>query len=98
MCDKVGDDSFLLRKKIENKLENAFPKKFRSRYAMTTYTLIPYHKVIEAGKVQAKVLDVLCSKISNIDELDLEQAEELIDQHFVPWLKSEKIELTRYIP
>jgi kynurenine 3-monooxygenase len=98
MCDKVGDDSFLLRKRIENKLENAFPKKFRSRYAMTTYTLIPYHKVIEAGKVQAKVLDVLCSKISNIDELDLERAEELIDQHFVPWLKSEKIELTRYTP
>lgn len=98
MCDKVGDDKFLLRKKVEHTLENAFPKKFRSRYAMTTYTLIPYHKVIEAGKVQAKVLDKICKKIDSIDDLDLKKAEKLIDKHFVPWLEEENINLKRYNP
>ncbi|TNF25738.1 MAG: hypothetical protein EP319_15660 [Deltaproteobacteria bacterium] len=98
MSDKVGDEKFLLRKKVEHTLENAFPNKFRSRYAMTTYTLIPYHKVIEAGKVQSKILDSICDKVTTIDDIDMSEAEKLIDEHFVPWLQQEGIKLDRYNP
>jgi kynurenine 3-monooxygenase len=98
MSDKVGDEKFLLRKKVEHTLENAFPDKFRSRYAMTTYTLIPYHKVIEAGKVQSKILDSICDKVTSIDDINMSEAEKLIDEHFVPWLQQEGIKLERYNP
>jgi kynurenine 3-monooxygenase len=37
MREKVGDETFLRRKKIENALENRFPTRFRSRYSMVCY-------------------------------------------------------------
>ncbi|MCO4794918.1 MAG: FAD-dependent monooxygenase [Bacteriovoracaceae bacterium] len=96
MCDKVGDENFLFRKKVEHKIENSFPSKYRSRYAMVTYTLIPYHKVVEAGKIQSKILDEVCKGISSPDELNLDLTEKLIDEKLTPWFKQEGIKLERY--
>lgn len=96
MCDKVGDDKFLLRKKVEHKLETTFPEKFRSRYGLVTYTLIPYHRVKEVGVIQDKVLDELCSGISSVDELDISKAQVLIDEQIYPWFKERGLSPERY--
>lgn len=87
MCDKVGDTKFLLRKKVENKLESTFPELFRSRYGLVTYTLIPYHLVKEVGLIQDEVLDELCKNIYQVDELNLELARKLIEEKIVSWFK-----------
>lgn len=89
MCEKVGDEKFLLRKKVEHKLETTFPQKFRSRYGLVTYTLIPYHKVKEVGVIQDEVLDQLCSGIKGPDEVNLTLAEALIDQKITPWFRAQ---------
>jgi len=98
MCDKVGDQGFLLRKKVENKLEHAFPTKFRSRYGLVTYTLIPYHLVKEVGLLQDEVLNELCRDLTSPDELDLKRAERLLDEKIVPWFRSHDLSTERYFP
>lgn len=96
MCERVGDPKFLLRKKVENKLENIFPKKYRARYGMVTYTLIPYYLALEAGKIQDQILDELCRDLTDSEKLNLSLAESLIDQKLLPWIKSREISLERF--
>ena len=52
MKDKVGDPKFLLKKQLENKLEQVFPNCYRSRYAMVTLSLIGYAHAYELGRIQ----------------------------------------------
>lgn len=85
MKDKVGDARFLLRKKIEHQLEVDFPTLYRSRYAMVTYTQIPYHLCQKAGEIQNEILDELCHNISSPEELDVEHAKTLIEQKLTPF-------------
>ncbi|MEZ4872619.1 MAG: FAD-dependent monooxygenase, partial [Bdellovibrionales bacterium] len=96
MADKVGDDRFLLRKAVEHELENQFPNKYRARYGMVTYTLIPYALVQKAGLVQDKILTQLMDGMNRIDDLDLKKAEQLIDDQFVPFLKEHNISIERF--
>lgn len=44
MRDLVGDPRFLLRKKIEKRLQKQFPNKFQSAYEMVTFSNEPYSK------------------------------------------------------
>lgn len=96
MCDKVGDQKFLLRKKVENKLEKTFPGEFRSRYGLVTYTLIPYHLVKEVGRIQDEVLDTLCENLNDVEELNLEEAHKLIQEKISPWFAKRGLSPERY--
>ena len=104
MAERVGDEKFLLRKKIEHKIETTFPQLYRSRYGMVTYTLIPYHLAYEAGKIQNKILDKLLGKLLNeppgntqplandlMEKLDLGQAKQLIEEQLIPFLKQHNL-------
>ncbi len=96
MRDKVGDVRFLLKKKIEHKIENAFPELYRSRYGMVTYTLIPYSLAQRAGLIQDRILEELSNSIDSVDQLDLDRALELINKEFVPFIKEHNLTLDRY--
>jgi kynurenine 3-monooxygenase len=85
MSEKVGDQDFLLRKKVESKLEEHFPHDYRSRYGMITYTLIPYHHAYELGLLQNKLLDELCNSLDSVEKLDLEQAKQAIERWVTPY-------------
>lgn len=66
MRDKTGDVKFQAMKKVENRLENTFPDKFRSRYAMVCYGgdgNVSYANAKALGEVQAKILESLCECI-----------------------------------
>lgn len=87
MSEKVGDPQFLLRKKAEGMVEKKFPELFKSRYGMVTYTLIPYHLVQKAGRVQDQIFSELCKDIDSVDNLSLDQAGKLLDSHYKPFLQ-----------
>lgn len=93
MSEKVADQKFLLRKKVESVLEKKFPKMFKSRYGMVTYTLIPYQIVQKAGLVQDKIFQELCAGIDHIDQLSIEKAEALLKKNYVPFLDQNQIRL-----
>ena len=98
MCDRVGDEKFLFIKKVEMKIEQSFPEKYRSRYGMVTYTLIPYYLAMEAGVIQDEILNELTQYINSLDEIDLTQAEKLIDDKLAPLFKKNNITVARYLP
>lgn len=96
MSDKVGDERFLFKKKVEKILENHFPEKYRSRYAMTVYTLIPYHFAKAAGEIQKELLEELTRGLERAEDVDLEQAERLIDGMLTPWFRKRSLSLKRF--
>lgn len=87
MSEKVADPQFQLRKKVEGILEKNFPQLFKSRYGMVTYTLIPYHLVQQAGRLQDQILAELMAGIKTADEVSLEKAENLLRKTYEPFLK-----------
>ncbi len=87
MRDKVADPQFLLRKGVEKLLENRFPGEYRSRYALVTFSRVPYRLAFEAGLVTDEILAELCRGLMSPDEVDLEKAAQLIRAKLAPVLQ-----------
>ena len=87
MSEKVGDETFLLRKKLESYLHKQFPEKFLSRYMMVTYSNIPYGAVYEIGKKQSEFLDTFNIIDEDFSQLDLMEVERFLDSEIVEKLK-----------
>ena len=95
MRDKVGDQNFLLRKKVEAQLEQRHPQ-YKSRYGLITYTLVPYKLAQDAGRLQDEMFIELLSGKTSIDEIDWAQADRLIDSCWMPFLKRHNLNVERY--
>lgn len=78
MRDKVGNRDFLIQKAVEKKLQQSFPEQYVSRYALVTFSRVPYRAAQEVGWIQDALLSELCQSIHDPDEVDLKRAEELI--------------------
>lgn len=87
MRDRVGDRFFLLQKQVEKVLTNRFPGRYVSRYALVTFSNVPYKLAFDAGVVQEKILKELCFGLSDPNAVDLVRAEKLIDEKLAPMLK-----------
>jgi len=84
MSAKTADPKFLYQKKIEKQLMAQFPKDYRSRYAMVTFSLVPYRLAYEAGVVQAEILDQITEKFYPNTEIDMDQAFQMIQEKLKP--------------
>lgn len=62
MRDLVGDEQFLLRKKIEKKIFEKHPSKWMPLYSQVTFSHIPYSEALAAGKKQDKIMDAIMAK------------------------------------
>jgi kynurenine 3-monooxygenase len=91
MRDKVGDEKFLLRKKVEAILEGKFPNLYKSRYGMVTYTMIPYAITQKLGKLQNNLLDEVCLSLNSIDEIDLGLVEKLLVEKLSGFILEHKL-------
>jgi len=98
MRDTVGKPEFLLRKKIEALIEAKFSDKYRSRYGMIAYTLVPFAHAQAAGRIQERILDLLCAGLKSEKDLDYGRAEQLIDRDLVPYMKSHHMDISRFQP
>jgi kynurenine 3-monooxygenase len=76
MRDKVAHPEFLLRKKVEQQLEQRYPQHFVSRYALVSFSTIPYHIAQEKGAVQDRLLDQLCANITEVNQVNWEIADQ----------------------
>lgn len=80
MRDRVDDEDWKFRKKIEHMLERKFPGKYISRYEMVSFTRRPYAEAMERGEINDKILRKLAEGITSVEEVDLKLAEELMSQ------------------
>jgi kynurenine 3-monooxygenase len=78
MCESVADEQYLFKKKVEHIIENAMPHIYRSRYAKVVYTTLPYHIAKQRDEVESKIIDQLCNGLSKPEDVDLEQARNML--------------------
>lgn len=57
MRDLSGDPDFLLRKKIERKFSDLYPKKWMPLYSQVTFSDTPYSQALKAGHKQDQIMD-----------------------------------------
>lgn len=93
MRDKVADKNFLLQKAVEKVLQREFPGKYLSRYALVTFSNIPYKVALDVGVVDEEILAELCTNLSDPEKVDLNKAEKLIDAKLKPLLAPYRGEL-----
>jgi kynurenine 3-monooxygenase len=89
MRDKVGNARFLMEKAVERILQEKFPADYVSRYALVTFRREPYRLALQAGCIQAEILSELCSLISAPEQVNLANAQRLIESRLSPLFKSE---------
>ncbi len=81
MRDKVADPKFLLRKKIEAKLNKLYPDQYVSKYSLVSFSTKPYQFALEMGFRQ----DALFEKVLSIPDIDkswdTEQTQEKINTY-----------------
>mmetsp|Transcript_123444 Transcript_123444/g.308471 ORF Transcript_123444/g.308471 Transcript_123444/m.308471 type:complete len:564 (-) Transcript_123444:93-1784(-) len=104
MRDKTGDLRFQALKKVENKLENTFPDKIRSRYAMVCYGgegNVSYANAKSLGMVQWDILEQLLGPAADtddlgkaVDQIDMQKAEKLLEEYLIPRQKELGIDLS----
>lgn len=79
MRDKVADESFLLRKKIEKKLFTKYPEKWMPLYSQVTFSHIPYATANAQGKKQEKIMDTVMAD----PEIEKKWDSDEIEQHIL---------------
>lgn len=57
--DHVGDPDFLLRKRIERKVEELCPGRYTPLYSLVSFTCVPYVEAIERERRQRWIIDRL---------------------------------------
>ncbi|MDH3283709.1 MAG: FAD-dependent monooxygenase [Acidobacteriota bacterium] len=94
MRDHVGDERFLLAKRVEHRLEERLPREYRSRYSMVMYgSEIPYRVAQGAGEIQRQILGELCDGLDSVDDLDEDRARRLIRERLAPYLTQNAVSL-----
>ncbi len=82
MRDLVAHKDFILKKKADVLLEQRYPESYISKYSMVSFHLLPYSVAKQRGQIQDRVLMEMCSKISSIGELNVEEAYNRIQKEF----------------
>jgi len=83
MRDLVADPKFLLRKKIEEHLNNKFSEAFLPVYSMVTFSHLPYGQALQESFVQ----DELFERILAVDQIEEKWNGEEVESIFRKWLK-----------
>jgi kynurenine 3-monooxygenase len=82
MRDKVADPRFLRLRALEHDLQARMPGRYLTRYQLVTFTRVPYHVALEAGRVQAAILE----EISPSGDLGL--GVRLVEERLLPLLRA----------
>lgn len=94
MKSKVGDQDFLKRKRIEHDLEELYPKLYKSRYGLITYTLVGYHHAQNIGQIQQEIISWIIDE--DINELSDPRVPSKIEELLSPYLHEHHLSLARY--
>jgi len=85
MRDTVREPKFQLLKLLSLELERRFPRHFVPRYSMVTFhDEIPYAIAFERGRIQEEILHLLTRDVSALQDVDYDQAAQLIEQRLAP--------------
>jgi kynurenine 3-monooxygenase len=82
MRDLVGKPEFLLRKKIEAKINELYPEKWIPLYTMVTFRAdIPYSEALRLGKIQNEIMEKVMKKPNIENEWQLLDFQAIINEY-----------------
>ncbi|MGV8940043.1 MAG: FAD-dependent oxidoreductase [Lysobacter sp.] len=84
MRDHVDDDDYLLQRHLGNRLAERHPTRFLPRYAMVTFTHMPYALALERGDIQHQLLVDLTRGRESLEGLDWDAADALVEARLPP--------------
>ncbi len=87
MRDSVADARFLLEKAVERRLLNALPGEFLSRYALVTFSRVPYRLAYEVGQEASAVVRELANRFTSAEAVDLGEARKLVQARLAPLVR-----------
>jgi kynurenine 3-monooxygenase len=87
MRDSVADARFLLEKAIERRLLNALPGEFLSRYALVTFSRVPYRLAYQVGQEASAVVRELANHVTSAEAVDLGEAKKLVQARLAPLVR-----------
>lgn len=70
MRDLVADPHFVKKRQLSGKVNEWFPEKWLPLYSMVTFSDIPYHKALEEGRRQNKILEAILEKEADLEKID----------------------------
>ena len=83
MRDKVADPRFLLRKKIEAKINEQYPDKWIPLYSMVTFTDLPYSYALETGRLQDEIMQKVMKHISSVEDYNKTEVQQLLEKQLI---------------
>src|SRR5690606_4058884 len=84
MRDRVDDADYLLQRQLERLLAERHPDRFVPRYAMVTFTRIPYALARERGELQRQLLVEATAGCAAIEDVDLTAADRMVEARLTP--------------
>lgn len=79
MRDLVADPLFLLRKKIEQRIQTQFPDRWMPLYSMVTFSSLRYSEALHLGKAQDRVLQKILDDPNIFDEWEGLSLEKIVE-------------------
>jgi len=87
MRASTADPGFLLEKAIEKRLLAELPGEFVSRYALVTFSRVPYRVAYDAGRIAAGIVSELAEGVRSAAEVDVARARALVAARLTPFLR-----------
>lgn len=84
MRDRVDDPDYKLKRAIEAELQRRHPDRFMPRYAMVTFSALPYADAEAHGRAQSRLVDDIARGIDDASHVDWTRAATLIAQQLAP--------------
>jgi kynurenine 3-monooxygenase len=84
MRDRVDDPDYKLKRAIEAELQRRHPDRFMPRYAMVTFSALPYAEAESRGQAQSRIVDMLAQGISDVAETDWVLAARAVERNLEP--------------
>jgi kynurenine 3-monooxygenase len=83
MRDLVGDEDFLLQKKMEHFISEEFPELFKSQYELVTFTNEPYSYAQKRGAENTQLVKKMIANSLHLDLENKNRIKEFINTHRV---------------
>ncbi|HEY1906423.1 MAG TPA: NAD(P)/FAD-dependent oxidoreductase [Myxococcaceae bacterium] len=87
MRASTADPRFLLEKAIEKRLLAELPGEFVSRYALVTFSRVPYRVAYDAGRIASGIVSELAEGVRSASDVDLTRARALVAERLTPFLR-----------
>jgi kynurenine 3-monooxygenase len=74
----IRHPTFLLQKQVERELMHRYKDRYVSKHVLVMFTNTPYARAQALGKVQAQLLEKICSTITEVGGLDWQEIDKLM--------------------